>query len=135
MATHFEKITHLDFFFQSALNLGPNHCTLKKMTEWQTAVNIDSYSILKSPLKDFPKDDKDNTFILANLCPKISKRGRWTMQKLIQTTSILAILLQNLDKWTYNRIVDKIFEVIDSFLKINNCLWNFWTIKNKAVWK
>ena len=30
MATHFEKITHLNFFFQSALNLGPNQRTLKK---------------------------------------------------------------------------------------------------------
>ena len=39
---------------------------------------------------------------------------------IIQTTSILAISLQNLKKneRTIKRIVDKIFEVIDSFSKL-----------------
>ena len=31
VATHFEKITHFEKFFQSALNLGPNQHTLKKI--------------------------------------------------------------------------------------------------------
>ena len=30
VATHFEKNTHFEIFFQSALNLGPNQRTLKK---------------------------------------------------------------------------------------------------------
>ena len=44
-----------------------------------TAVNIDSDFILKTqayPPKVFRKYDKNNTFILTNLCPKISERGR-----------------------------------------------------------
>ena len=33
VATHFEKITHFENFFQSALNLGPNQRTLKKFSK------------------------------------------------------------------------------------------------------
>ena len=33
VATHFEKITHSEIFFQSALNLRPNQRTLKKFSK------------------------------------------------------------------------------------------------------
>ena len=33
VAMHFEKITHFENFFQSALNLGPDQRTLKKISK------------------------------------------------------------------------------------------------------
>ena len=98
--------------------------------------NIDSCSILKKPkliLEKFSrKYDKNNTFIFANLCPKISKSGRWEKRwqnlctnyfNLHDTNHLFPINIalkpwQMTNEHTINRIVHKIFEGIDSFSKL-----------------
>ena len=82
--------------------------------------------------KFFWKYDKNNTFIFAK-CPKISKAvGKWEKcwQNLCRNCCNMHdtnhLYPTNItSKRTISRIVDKIFEGIDSFSKLIICIWNY----------